>query len=306
MKSEMIVRYSLLATAVLDHPRMQSNILELASSLASLARHVRPHLNVRLVIKTSEPLQDCLQGLCRALGFRHWLVAPYQKHQLEFGEMVRSGELTDQLCVARFLADFEDLPTDRFRLLVGNDCHFLAPPLELIEFVRSGVSNRMLYAVDTHTWGGVRYRLKHFAGPTIPGLLGDFYCLAPGVTLSPDEIIGTVRMIDAWPPDRWIPDLPGPPRVHALDQQAAAILLTKVDGQELDPVRYSHWCYTSSSVMAHAKDRRFLSSLQPKLSVLRWLYKNGLLKVYLSDYWSIIKPKLWRLPAWKTSRSGCR
>jgi hypothetical protein len=99
--------------------------------------------------------------------------------------------------------------------------------------------------------------------------LGDFYCLAPGVSLSREAIVACLRTIDSWPPlDRWNPPLINEAYAHACEQQAAAILLADFEARQLPTEGYVHVGDPISRDL-RARDLTVLHSHRPWVLILR-------------------------------------
>lgn len=99
-------------------------------------------------------------------------------------------------------------PTDQHRLLIGCDIFFLKVPQEVLAFTwQPDKQAKVLYMADVNSFAGALYKLRYYKPPILEGLLGDFYCLAPGVRLAEDAIRGCLKMIDDWPANihRWEP-----------------------------------------------------------------------------------------------------
>ena len=152
------------------------------------------------------------------------------------------------------LADFRELPANVFRLFLGTDCYFFAPPKEIIAFVRNpDQPYKVLYAIDGSTFNKL-YSLRYYSGNILNGLLGDCYCVAPEIFLERETIMSCLKLIDSWPPlGRWVPDLPGPKRVHACEQQAASILLAQFTARKLPHPRYSHFFMHPKTIFLHMR-----------------------------------------------------
>lgn len=251
----LIVRYNVF------FPETEFNYFELALSLTTLDAYVGPYIPMRVIIYTLERFKPYLTRLCSSFRFEHRVVALDRDHpdlyarNTEFAATIKNCLPVDRICINRMLCDFELLPADTHRLLIGTDIFFLDVPQEVLAFVWSeDPKEKVLYAFDNTTFGGVKYKLTHYRPPILEGLLGDFYCLAPGVRLRRDSIIGCLRMIDAWPttPNRYQP--PFLDVVNACEQQATAILLQQFGGITLPQERYSHWHYTPSVAVLHTHD----------------------------------------------------
>jgi hypothetical protein len=251
MVNPLIVRYSALFGADRD-----GALRELALSAAGVRAFVAPHVPIQPVVYTLPEHQDVHQRLFAALGLGARVVVLEDPQAAAFADSIEHCLPVDRICIRRMLADFTLLPTDHHRLLVGTDCFFLAPPEEVLSHARTDApAAKVLYAVDNLTWDGERYRLRFWDGPILPGLLGDFYCLAPGVSLSTDAIVGALRLIDSWPTDvtRWSHPT-GNVQPRACEQQAAAMLLAAYPASELPPERYPHYKHLPGAVMVHTHE----------------------------------------------------
>ena len=222
--------------------------IELGLSLVMLEHKVSRYLSLSVVIYTLAAYKQAYIELCNQFTFPSRVIALDEEYVSEFARWqeisseIQNKTTADQHCIVRMLADFHILPKDAHRLLIGCDVFFLDVPQEVLRFVwnenkRCGV----LYLVDGYSFAGVPYRLRYYHPPILDGLLGDFYCLAPGVHLGEDAIHGCLKMIDAWPtgPKRWEPEL-SYDQTHACEQQATAILLQPFGGEPLPTERYSH------------------------------------------------------------------
>lgn len=160
------------------------------------------------------------------------------------------------------LADFRELPSDNFRLLLGIDCYFFSPPHELIAFTWSNTPKfKLIYAVDNYTFSGKLYSVPYWRANVLAGLLGDFYCLAPGVSGSRSSIVGCLKLIDDFPSSDRL--MAGSGVTHACEQIAAAILLAQFPSRALSDSLYVHWAYKPGCVMLHGKNPDNLLSVMP-------------------------------------------
>ena len=228
--------------------RAQDIAIELLLSVASLEQQVSRYAKITLVFYTLSAHKQNYLDLCSMFSFPSRVIALDEEYASELtrweeiANEIKHKTQTDHRCIVRMLADFHILPTDQHRLLIGCDIFFLDVPQELLAFIWNPVKQaKVLYMTDVNSFGGTPYRLRYYKPPILEGLLGDFYCLAPGVHLSEDAISGCLKMIDDWPlgPERWDPK-PALDYTHACEQQAAAILLHSFGGQLLPVRRYSH------------------------------------------------------------------
>ncbi len=93
--------------------------------------------------------------------------------------------------------------------------------------------------IDNVTWLGVPYRLRYHRGKMLEELLGDFYCLGPGVSLNVEDIKQCLLTIDAWPiePNRFLPSSNS--LAVACEQMATALLLARFESVQLPIDGYS-------------------------------------------------------------------
>jgi hypothetical protein len=233
--------------------------MELALSLVTLERQVAPYVDICVIIYTLSAHKESHLGFCANFKFSTRVIALDAEYIEEFSRWqqiateIKNKTATDQLCIIRMLADFHILPADAHRLLIGCDIFFLDIPQEVLRFVWDQEKEaKVLYMMDVYSFAGVPYRLRHYKPPILEGLLGDFYCLAPGVQLKEKTIHGCLKMIDAWPtgPGRWDPEIIYP-LTHGCEQQATAILLQTFGGQALPRQRYSHICQLASLAVLH-------------------------------------------------------
>ena len=242
----LVVRYS----AFFDenvHNRKYYN--ELTLSLITLERFVCNFINVEVIIYTLSQYQKSIEKLISYFSLRFRIIVldidlpeKYAENR-EFANSLSNMSDVDRLCVMRMLTDFYILDNNAYRLLIGTDIFFLDCPQELLSFVWGGGANRdakVLYMRDMYTFAGKEYKIRYFHPPILNGLLGDFYCLAPGVSLEQEAIKGCLKMIETWPviPSRFDPPLPE--NVTTPEQHAAAILLYPFGGEALPSDRYSH------------------------------------------------------------------
>lgn len=250
------IRYSAMFTRE-SHPGAYA---ELAHSLAGVQLHVAPYAPARVIVYTSPAAEPSVRRLLARTELAHELLvldpgadAAFAEAQA-FAASIATATPVDRICIARMLTDFRLLPADGHRLLLGADVVFLDVPDELLEFAwqqrpRAGVA----YAVDTVTFGGRRYRLRYWRGQLLDGLLGDLYCLAPGVSVPAEAVRGALRVIDSWPVERRYDPAIDPSWITC-EQQAAAMVLAPFGGQELPPERYSHRKWRRGMAALHTHD----------------------------------------------------
>ncbi len=216
--------------------------------MVTLEHKVSCYLSLCVVIYTLSAYKQSYTDLCSKFAFSSRVIALDEEYAPEFGKWqaiaseIKNKTTADQHCIVRMLADFHILPKDAHRFLIGCDVFFLDVPQEVLRFVwTERKERRVLYLTDAYSFAGVPYRLRYYHPAILEGLLGDFYCLAPGVHLTEDAIHGCLKMIDDWPtgPKRWEPELTYD-LTHACEQQAAAILLQPFGGEPLPNHRYSH------------------------------------------------------------------
>lgn len=250
------VRYNAMFTET-SHPRAYA---ELAWSLAGLELYLAPYAQLHVEVFTSREARPSLARLLEATRLAHRLTAVDEEDAAayafaqSFAQEIRTASPVDRICIARMLTDFRLLPADRHRLLLGADVFFVGVPDELLAYAweerpRAGVA----YAVDVTSFKGKRYGLRYWHGPLLRGLLGDLYCLAPGVTLSGDVIRSCLRLVDSWPRARRF-DPAIDDELTVCEQQAAAILLAPFGGLELPPERYTHYRWHDGAVALHTHD----------------------------------------------------
>jgi hypothetical protein len=255
----MVVRYAAFFDGRSGDRADRERFAELAASLVTLKAHVLPHVEKPTVLVYSgAPYVAGLRALLETLEIPGAQVADIVREEdRAFAEGIRHCEPVDRICIQRMLADARVLPADRPRLLIGNDVFFFRPPQELLAFVWCARPRaQVLYMVDDFTWGGELYRIRGYRPPILDGLLGDFYCLAPGASFSPEAVRGVLTMMDRMPPeDRWLPCTPDVirGRVHGVEQQAASILLGAMDGQVLPTAHYHHIVARPETVVLHGK-----------------------------------------------------
>ena len=234
--------------------------IELGLSMVTLEHKVSRYLPISVVIYTLAAYKQAYNALCSQFTFPSRVIALDEEYASEFARWqeiaseIQNKTTADQHCIIRMLADFHILPREAHRLLIGCDVFFLDVPQEVLRFVWNGnKKDGVLYLVDRYSFAGVPYRLRFYHPPILDGLLGDFYCLAPGVRLAEDAIHGCLKMIDAWPtgPKRWEPEL-SYNETHACEQQAAAILLQPFGGEPLPAPRYSHITQVPEMAVLHS------------------------------------------------------
>jgi hypothetical protein len=240
----LIVRYQMLCDDTGGNIRDEKRMSELVCSLTSLKLYVAPFIKLQVVIYTLTEFMPRISQILSSFGFaEHSVLDMTHAEDERFAETVRHCSAVDRICIRRMLADFSLLPSDQFRLLLGTDIIFLRPPEELISFVKNPDREKVLYMVDNLTFGENLYRLTYHSGNILAGLLGDFYCLAPGVSIAREAIQSCLHTIDSWPPAaRWRPHPNGMPLdyAHACEQQAAAILLADFPATQLPTSSYRH------------------------------------------------------------------
>lgn len=155
------------------------------------------------------------------------------------------------LCLRRDLADVTYLPSDSPRLLIGTDVSFIRPAFGFVDAASQLNENQVLYIWDANTFKGMPYRVRWWAGPQCPGLLGDFYYLSPGKPLSYESYVNKTWWYLSQPVSnyRLNPGYkdPMPFPYHAIDQWVLAMFL----GEWADPPEkgcfrlntqyYHHW-----------------------------------------------------------------
>ncbi|WP_263373092.1 hypothetical protein [Granulicella aggregans] len=228
--------------------RTQDIAIELLLSVTTLEEQVSRYANITLVFYTLSAYKQNYLDLCAMFSFPSRVIALDEEYASELtrweeiANEIKHKTKTDHRCIIRMFADFHILPPDQHRLLIGCDIFFLKVPQEVLAFTwNPNKQAKVLYMADMFSFGGTLYKLRHYKPPILEGLLGDFYCLAPGVHLTEEAIKGCLRMIDDWPggAHRWDP-IPRFDDAHACEQQAAAILLHPFGGQLLPAGRYSH------------------------------------------------------------------
>ncbi len=230
---------------------------QLVFSLLSLKLFVLPYAGACSIIiytldKYIPPLKKNLDSLSIANYDFYILDSP---SDIDFAESLENCSEVDRICVRRMLADFRVLPVDSFRLLLGNDIYFFSPPQEIISWTFNlNPSVNVLYMIDDFFFKEQPYKLRYYRPEILGGLLGDFYCIAPGVSLERTSIVSCLRLIDDWPPyRRWIPELPRhmTKMVHACEQQAAAMLLGQFVGKALPSSLYNNYVPRKNCVVLH-------------------------------------------------------
>ncbi len=245
MDKPFLIRYQMMCDDTSGDPADQRRVAELVCSLVSLKLFLLPSCDVRIVVYTLPQHMARLSQILEYLGFPGYAMVDLAKPEDEkFASTIEHCSFVDRLCIRRMLTDFGELPRDEFRLLIGTDCYFFRPPLQFLSFLadNSGSREEIVYMVDNYTFAGKFYRLTYYDKQTLAGLMGDFYCLAPGVSLEREAIVSCLKMIDSWPPrGRWSPERPAfPDGVHACEQQAASILLGTFSARRLPTSLYNH------------------------------------------------------------------
>ena len=230
--------------------RSQDIAIELLLSVTTLEAQVSRYANITLVFYTLSAYKQNYLDLCAMFSFPSRVIALDEEYPEELtrweavANEIKHKTNTDHRCIIRMLADFHILPVDQHRLLIGCDVFFLNVPQEVLAFTWNPVKQaKVLYMADVNSFAGVPYKLPFYKPPILEGLLGDFYCLAPGVHLTEQAIGGCLKMIDDWPANahRWEPMTTfAGNHAHACEQMAAAILLQPFGGQLLPVGRYSH------------------------------------------------------------------
>ena len=236
--------------------------IELVLSLVTLERQLFRYTSLTVVVYTLSAYKQSYVDLCAKFAFPSQVMALDQEYAPQFARWqaiaaeIQHKTTADRHCIVRMLADFHILPTDAHRLLIGCDVFFLDVPQEVLRFLWSEKKEAaVLYLTDVYSFAGIRYRLPYYHPPILEGLLGDFYCLAPGVHLTEESIHGCLKMIDAWPTGskRWDPEL-AYDGTHACEQQAAAILLQCFGGEPLPTERYSHVARLPGTAVLHTHE----------------------------------------------------
>ncbi|SDO19010.1 hypothetical protein SAMN05216360_11636 [Methylobacterium phyllostachyos] len=259
------VRYS----ALFEPSKINTYFIELALSMATLKYFIGPYVDLKVVIYIQQRYRPKFEAFAASYGFNYKLVAlddgPIFHHDKEFAQTIVNCEDVDRICIRRMLADFRELDVQSHRLLIGADVFFFAAPDEILRFYwSSGNKNRVLYAADTLSFRGSLYKLKFFRAPIIEGLLGDFYMLAPGVSLTEKSIKQCLRLIDSWPVSecQFVPEVSC--RSNLSEQHAAAILLEPFGGELLPPERYNHSQYGPDSVATHWHAANLVAQRMPE------------------------------------------
>jgi tetratricopeptide (TPR) repeat protein len=261
-KEDLVIRYSVLFDPLNDIGRG----IQLSCSLLSLKLYLFPYVPYHLVFYTAPKLCSSIRAICTCLDIpasTYSFIYLNDEEDRKFSEDIHQATPTDRICIRRMLADFRELPSDNFRLLLGSDCYFFSPPHELIAFAWSSTAKfKVIYAVDNFTFSEKLYSVPYWQANVLAGLLGDFYCLAPGVSLSRASIVGCLKLIDNWPSSGRL--IPGDRFVaHACEQIAAAILLAQFPSRALPDSLYVHWVYKPGCVMLHGKNPDNLLSVMP-------------------------------------------
>jgi|GEM_PF-2472387 len=256
-KRLLVIRYSALFTDQSDNPKDKERMAQLVFSLMTLRDFVLPYVNYQIVIYTTEDFKDRLQEIFYLLEIAKFeLILLDNQNDIDFSESINRCSLVDRICIRRMLADFRELPTNSFRLLLGNDIYFLSIPHEIISYTWNfDPETKVLYMIDDFFFRTKPYRLTYYRGNILEGLLGDFYCLAPGIELSRDSIKSALKIIDGWPPyRRWEPELPRNMTkvVHACEQQAAAMLLGNFPAKCLPKSFFNNCVASKKCVVLHS------------------------------------------------------
>jgi hypothetical protein len=240
----LIVRYQMFCDDRSGNIQDEKRLAELVCSMVSLKLYVEPVAPVHLYIYTLDRFKSRLTEVVGSIGVSAYTVVDIANPtDVAFADTIKHCTAVDRFCIRRMLSDFSLLPTDQFRLLLGTDVFFYRTPQALVEFIQSQQTAAVVYMVDDYSFDSQLYKLRYYAHPILQGLLGDFYCLAPGVELSRDAVTSCLNMIDAWQPKfRWDPQPPGMHEdfVHACEQQAAAILLARFQNTQLPSSHYRH------------------------------------------------------------------
>lgn len=257
------VRYS----AFFPVLRTESYCVELLLSLLSLEQRVARYLDIYVIIYTLAAFKPDFLRLCGYFEFPTRVIALDEEFAREykrwndFATTILLKMQVDQLCIIRMFADFHILPPSEHRLLTGCDIFFLDVPQELLRFVwQENKSKKVLYLQDVFSSAGIPYRLRYHRAPILEGLVGDFYCLAPGVQLEEAAIRDCLTMIDAWPtkPGRYDP-LSCIEETGTCEQQATAILLQPYGGKPLPLNRYAHFYQNSALAVFHGHATQFVA-----------------------------------------------
>lgn len=236
----MMIRYS----ALFEPSNVSPYFTELALSLSTLRHFVIPYVNAKICVYILSQYREQYERILLVLNINCELIEVDKTENFDadtaFANSIKDCEAVDRICIRRMLTDFRLLDVSSYRLLIGCDVFFLAPPDEILQAYWSPNTNvKVLYMADTSTFRGIPYELTYFHGKILSGLLGDFYLLSPGVTLSEKAIKGCLNLIDSWPSaDRYMPRIDC--RTNQSEQQTAAILLQPFGGEMLRPARYSH------------------------------------------------------------------
>ncbi|MCJ2091300.1 hypothetical protein MKK67_02075 [Methylobacterium sp. J-072] len=238
-------------------------------SMASLKHFVDPYADLMVVLYINKAHQAGFDKVIPVFGVNYKLLImdeqPSYAQDYEFARSIADCEEIDRICIRRMLTDFRELDVYSHRMLIGPDVFFFAPPDEVLRFYWSPANDkRVLYASDTLTFRGSLYKLRFFRAPILEGLLGDFYLLAPGVSLAESSIKQCLRLIDSWPVSecKFIPEVSC--RSNLAEQHAAAILLYPFGGELLPPERYNHGHFGPDSVMTHWHAANYAISRMPE------------------------------------------
>lgn len=253
----MIVRYSILSDDTSKNPKDIRRVAEFICSIISVKIYLLPYTECTIVIYTLQRYLNRLQEILNYLEIKNAaFVIMENEEDIAFADSIKNCSVVDRICIRRMLADFRELPESSFRLLLGTDCYFFRVPHEVISYTwNQNHEAKVLYMIDNQTFRGKRYKLRFYRSPILEGLLGDFYCIAPGVSLKRESIMSCLKLIDDWPLyQRWQPDLPKfmKKKVHACEQQAAAMLLGQFPGKALPSSLYNHNLPKNGCVLLHA------------------------------------------------------
>ncbi len=262
--STLTVRYS----ALFPSDPTQASLKELVLSLTTLEAHVAPYVDLKVILYVSRSDLRSYERVTRRFPLPITLLplddlADFAA-DVEFANGIQHCETVDRICILRLLNDFRHIPVSANRLFVGCDVFFVAPPDEILSACWStSRTGDLLYMVDGHTFGGAMYTLRHFHGPHLAGLLGDFYYLPPRVALSEAAIKGCLRLVDGWPAQecRYVPAIHY--RSTQSEQQALSILLAQARARPLPTERYSHIAARAGMAVVHTHDLESVLNLLP-------------------------------------------
>jgi hypothetical protein len=281
--NKLIVRYCLLCDDTSFDTKDISRVAELVCSLLSLKLYLLPYVEHEIVCYTEEAYLKRLEQIFSLIGISSFhFILLNDKEDFEFSQSLKYASPVDRICVRRMLKDFRELSSENFRLLMGNDCYFFSKPNNIFDFMEEDYTNSVMYMIDNLTFLGMPYHLRYSETNILRGLLGDFYCLSPNVSLCIESIMSYLRTIDSWPPlRRWRPDLPKfmSNKTHACEQQCAAILLAKYKSFQLPSSTYNHLIPKVNCVLLHSHAPWLNIFLEEMPVELRLLVK---------EYWSIL------------------